>query len=370
MKYFLMLMVTLLLLSCESNTNTFTLQGSAQGFEDGYTILVYQLNPESNQPSVIDTLTVTNGTFSGTYEQSDLNTVNYLSFDNKGNIAYFPENEDLRVTVYKDSINSSFVSGSPQNDAYTDFTEAIRGFAAQKQANAQRYKTAVQQQDNMLVAQIRQENTDLVSRELIYKQKFIAEHPNALFSAMLISEMLNRQELSASEAKNTIEGLSPKLQASPVVVKIKATVDKMGATNIGGKAPNFSAMTPEGKELALNDVLGKYTIIDFWASWCKPCRRENPNVVDVYEKYHDKGLNIISVSLDRQGQKSRWVQAIEDDNMDWYHVSNLQFWNDPIAKNYNVRSIPATFLLDENGVIIDKNLRGPALGRRIGELLD
>ncbi|HAT65802.1 MAG TPA: peroxiredoxin, partial [Flavobacteriaceae bacterium] len=94
------------------------------------------------------------------------------------------------------------------------------------------------------------------------------------------------------------------------------------------------------------------------------------NVVKVYEKYHDKGLNIISVSLDRDGQKERWVQAIEDDKMDWYHVSNLRFWQDPIAQQYNVRSIPATFLLDAEGRIIDKNLRGPALERRIAQLLD
>jgi alkyl hydroperoxide reductase subunit AhpC len=92
-------------------------------------------------------------------------------------------------------------------------------------------------------------------------------------------------------------------------------------------------------------------------------------VVKVYEKYHDKGLNIISVSLDRAGQKDRWIKAIEDDNMDWYHVSNLQFWQDPIAKTYNVRAIPATFLLDENGKIIGKDLRGPALQQRIAELL-
>ena len=209
-----------------------------------------------------------------------------------------------------------------------------------------------------------------MTQERIYKQKFIAEHPNMLFSAMLISEMLSRNEISASEAKNAISGLSPKLQASPAVVKIKTALEDLGASEVGGKAPNFTAQTPEGGQLSLTDAMGKYTIIDFWASWCKPCRIENPNVVDVYNKYHDKGLNIISVSLDRPGQKDRWVQATKDDNMDWYHVSNLKFWDDPIARNYNVKAIPSTFLIDENGVIVDKNLRGPALGQRIGELLD
>lgn len=182
--------------------------------------------------------------------------------------------------------------------------------------------------------------------------------------------MLNKKQLNSTEAKEALESLDPKMKESATAVKIKTTIDNMSAADIGAKAPEFSAKTPEGNELALSEALGTYTIIDFWASWCKPCRRENPNVVKVYEKYHDKGLNIISVSLDRQGQEDRWKQAIAADNMDWYHVSNLQFWQDPIARQYSVRSIPATFLLDENGIIIDKNLRGPALEAKIASLLD
>ena len=143
----------------------------------------------------------------------------------------------------------------------------------------------------------------------------------------------------------------------------------MKKSDVGGVAPTFSAPSPDGKVVSLQDAMGKYTIIDFWASWCRPCRAENPNLVRVYNKYHDKGLNIISVSLDKAGQKDRWIKAIADDKMDWHHVSNLKFWQEPIAKMYGVRSIPATFLLDENGKIIDKKLRGTALENKIASLL-
>ena len=120
----------------------------------------------------------------------------------------------------------------------------------------------------------------------------------------------------------------------------------------------------------MNESLGKVTLIDFWAAWCKPCRAENPNVVKIYEKYHDQGFNIIGVSLDRPNQKDKWTQAIAEDNLTWNQVSNLQFWQDPIAQLYDVRAIPAQFILDENGVIVAKNLRGDELDAKVKELLE
>ena len=122
--------------------------------------------------------------------------------------------------------------------------------------------------------------------------------------------------------------------------------------------------------LSLYDIKGKATIVEFWASWCGPCRRENPNIVKVYEKYKDKGLVIIGVSLDRPGQKERWRKAIEDDNLNWYHVGSLQYFNDPVARMYNISSIPASFILDEEGKIVAKRLRGKALEDQISKMLD
>ena len=113
---------------------------------------------------------------------------------------------------------------------------------------------------------------------------------------------------------------------------------------------------------------GKYTLIDFWAAWCGPCRRENPNLVNLYEKYHDKGLEIIGVSLDKT--EAEWLGAIEKDKLTWHQISNLNFWDDPIAKQYQIRAIPASFVIDSEGNIVGKDLRGPALHSFIGNLLD
>jgi thiol-disulfide isomerase/thioredoxin len=200
------------------------------------------------------------------------------------------------------------------------------------------------------------------------KISFINDNPNSSFSVMLLSELVSKKGITASEANDLIANLSPKVSALDITKDLEKSLSEMKKSDIGGIAPNFSAPSPNGTIVSLQDALGTYTIIDFWASWCRPCRAENPNVVRVYNKYHDKGLNIISVSLDKAGQKSRWIKAIADDKMDWHHVSNLKSWQEPIAKMYGVRSIPATFLLDESGKIIGKNLRGAALESKIASL--
>ena len=187
---------------------------------------------------------------------------------------------------------------------------------------------------------------------------------------MLLSELVSKKEITASEATELILKLSPKISGLRITKELKKSLAEIKQSDVGGQAPGFSAPSPDGTIISLEDAMGKYTIIDFWASWCRPCRAENPNVVRVYDKYHDKGLNIISVSLDKAGQKNRWVKAIADDKMDWFHVSNLKSWQEPIAKMYGVRSIPATFLLDENGTIIGKNLRGAALESKIASLFN
>lgn len=156
--------------------------------------------------------------------------------------------------------------------------------------------------------------------------------------------------------------------AVPVVQKVMPT-GRVG-TNIGDTAPEIAMPNPKGKEMKLSDLRGRLVLIDFWASWCGPCRRENPNVVAAYEKYDKakfrtaKGFEVFSVSLD--SDPARWQSAIDQDGLDWdYHVSDLARWNSEAAALYGVSSIPMSFLVDENGVIIAKNLRGMELHRQV-----
>ncbi len=364
----LFLTFTLTLISCQQDKDSYTLEGEAVGFADGSKIFVYTF--ENEQAKAIDTLVVMEGRFSGTYPKSDDLRLNFLRAEEvNGTVIFFPENENLTAKIYKDSIQASRISGGAQNDAYGEFMSRMGEFNSQKQDQMKAFQEAQQLNDGAAMARIQSENLNLSNKETQYKKEFLARHDQSLFAVMLLAEMVSMEEIPPSEAKTYLQNLDPRIGNSEIAQELKSRLETMGKVEIGNKAPDFSAPDPDGKIVSLYETLGKYTIIDFWASWCKPCRVENPNVVRVYKKYHDKGLNIISVSLDKADQKDKWIQAIQDDEMDWYHISNLQFWNDPIARQYNIRSIPATFLLDEHGTIIDKNLRGAALEAKIGSLL-
>jgi thiol-disulfide isomerase/thioredoxin len=152
------------------------------------------------------------------------------------------------------------------------------------------------------------------------------------------------------------------------VASLEAEIAEVRAFMVGGVAPDFSQQTPEGETLNLSDLRGKVVLVDFWASWCGPCRRENPNVVRLYEEYADRGFEILGVSLDRQ--RDRWLKAIEDDGLEWKHVSDLKGWQNAVAQQYNISAIPHTILLDAEGRIIARNLRGAALEGKLRELFD
>jgi peroxiredoxin len=208
-----------------------------------------------------------------------------------------------------------------------------------------------------------------------FDKTFIKDNGDYTFSALTLERLTKSRTTDADEIETLYNSLSDDVKKSRAAKKVEAFVNanknkkKTVPATIGNIAPDFSGLTPEGKKLALNDIKAKVTIIDFWASWCKPCRVENPNVVKLYEKYHDKGLEIIGVSLDNTGQKDRWVKAIAQDGLTWPQISNLKGWKEPVAVQYGVRSIPATFVLDETGKIVDTRLSGKALEDKVKELL-
>jgi len=368
MRLLLLLSAAILVVSCQSDT--ITLSGKVFGVNEPTEMYLHLIN-ENNQPEIIDTIIIKNEKFSHQYPKTDLPQIAYLSVKNAvGNVIFFLENKDISFSIYKDSLYNSEAKGGSNNNLFLSYNQEIKKFSTKKKENMEALQVARSNMDNNAFTSLQTESIMIADEEKVFKKEFAKKNSNTLLGLILIQEMLTRKEMTSSEAREALENVSPTLKGTHYYSTVSKIIETNKSIEIGDIAPDFTGPTPDGDLLSLNDVLGKVTLIDFWASWCRPCRVENPNVVRVHNQYKDKGLNIISVSLDQRGQKNRWLKAIEDDQMDWYHISNLQHWNDPIAKTYGVRSIPATFLLDENGKIIAKNLRGPELGKKIGEILD
>jgi len=216
----------------------------------------------------------------------------------------------------------------------------------------------------------------MVAREKQYMQElnvagleFAKTHPKSYLSLISLKQAAAGAETAAA-ATQAYYNLSPQLKNTEIGKSIVVLLASSAKTKIGEPAPEFTQTNPEGKAIKLSDFKGKYVLIDFWASWCGPCREENPNVVTAYNKYKDKGFTVLGVSLDNPGKKEAWMKAIADDKLTWTQVSDLKGWDNIVALQYGVRSVPANFLIDPDGKIIAKDLRNEALNSKLAELFN
>lgn len=358
----------LFLVSCNSKPEGFTLNGTINGDLDNGTQVFLKTTDSLNQLVDVDTTTVENGVFAFAGSQGEPKLHYIFVESNRGNIPLVLENGKIDLKFQKDSMNYAKLKGTPQNDLFMNFLGESRKLSERARSMQDDMRVAAQQQDTATVTALREEYIEFQDEVKTFNIDFAKENPDALISVLILGNLMMSKALPNEEIRALYEALSPEMKASTPGARLKEQLDKSKTTDIGGVAPEFSAPTPDGGTLALSDVKGKVTLVDFWAAWCRPCRAENPNIVSVYNKYHDKGLNVIGVSLDTRAED--WTKAIEADGLAWNHISNLKRFQDPIARLYNINAIPAAFLLDENGVIIAKDLRGDALEQKVAELLN
>jgi peroxiredoxin len=378
-KLFSLILMVSLFISCNETTKKndgYIISGTADGVYNGIRVYLKTID-ERGRDFYQDTAVVVDGKFK--FEgKIDIPEMWFLSVNSiDGYIPIMVENENITVTVNKDNINTSTIHGTKANDALTEYNEGFNILLEKRSKIGRENMGVLRSTDSIEKANFSATMAEMEKEMNSYPFDFLANHKDNYFSLKLIESLMTSSSIDLSKIEDSFNNLDESVKSSGYgrVVFSKISVQKLenerlGSLNLGKVAPNFTAPDPNGKMISLNEIKGKVTIIDFWASWCGPCRRENPNVVKTYNKYHDKGLEIISVSLDRAGQKDKWLKAIEDDKLTWHHVSNLNYFNDPVAKQYNIQSIPSTYILDSEGKIAAKNLRGKALEDKVAELLN
>lgn len=373
------ILVITLLYSCKPSTSKsdvdYEIIVKAEGVYDGLrAYLIKTENGRNRQPT--DTAIVFNGAFrfKGQINGAEMRA---LTIDGvRGQTSVFVEPGEINIEIYKDSIHKSKVEGTYNNEVFNDYKNKYQ----QKLDAIEAVKVAFfsPENDSEDLSKLQKKGDSLRTQLKNFGYEFIEENNDSDFSLFILEGLTGQKgfdlELATKAYKNIDDSIKTKNEINQhisdrIKQKIESNPNK-AKIKIGMKAPDFTAPDPEGKPITLSNIKGKVTIVDFWASWCKPCRIENPNLVKLYDKYHSIGLEIISVSLERGNQKAFWIEAIKKDQLSWYNVSNLKFWQDPIAQAYSVNSIPATFILDENGILIAERLRGAELEAKIKSLLE
>ena len=321
-------------LSLQPDSNSYTLTGVIEGLDKGWIYLLH-----GGAVTRTDSARLEKGkfSFSGTIAAPEFCQLNCIGPNGTSyhGPAFFLANGRSVVAGNKNAFPAALISGTPVQDEYRRFDKmesTITGEEKQRQA----------------------------------AKEYIRSHPSSYVAAFAILNYFSYNP-DADELDSLYTGLDVGVQTSFLGLQAKEILAGAKLTAVGRPAPGFTQTDTDGKPVTLSSFQGSYLLVDFWASWCGPCRQENPNVVKAYRQYHSQGFSIIGISLD--DQKDKWLAAIKKDGLEWTQVSDLKGWENQVAVQYGIKGIPMNFLLDKEGKIVAKGLSGEGLEKKLAQLM-
>lgn len=299
--------------------------------------------------------------------------VRYKNSDGKNNMStdvmtVFLEPGTINI-VNNGTLANATVTGSKANDEFKKIRDAAVPFQNQVAPLMEQYKTYTQEKNKEGQAQVSKQINAIKKTMMddIYGN-YVKQNPNSPIALFALQQYEGVNIKNPNEATKLFWTLPADVQASRDGQKFQQLIRMAKMAPVGSAAPDFVQNDTLGNPVSLSSYRGNYVLIDFWASWCGPCRAENPGLVALYDKYHGKGFNVLGVSLDKPGEMDNWLEAIDKDKLPWKNVSDLQFWNNAAAKKYGIVSAPQNFLIDPNGKIVARDLKVDELGEKLTTL--
>ena len=359
----LLLLLVIVLYSC-SNKTEFTLSVSSDIDSDE---MAYLVQYKENVPVLKDSMSVVDGKFVFS-DSIVVPEMHYIFFKNiKGNIPVVLEPGNINITLYKDSIRSSKITGTKSNDDFKLYIDQSSSLINELNNIQNEINYNIALNDSLLVDDLEKQFVDMRNKLTDYEFNFMKDNNDSYITALILQRMVFERSIDYDQADSIMNTFDQSLKLTSPYTAVEKIIENFKLSNteaprIGSFAPKFSGPGLNGEVISLDGINSKYILIDFWASWCAPCRVENPGLAELLTRYSKDDFSILGVSLDMN--MASWKKAIEMDGIEsWIHISNLKYFNDPIAKLYDISAegIPSSFLLNPERKIIARNIKGEDL---------